>query len=60
MSGCNRNSVDKEELRKTLYIECIKHKQQLKIRLLAGKRNMKQYRPMQNVYYVRFLSIGWA
>lgn len=37
--------IDNAKLRKTLHIECMKHKQQLKINFLAGKHNMKQCRP---------------
>ena len=39
----NRNYIDKVELSKTWYIECMKHKQQLKINFLTGKRKMKHY-----------------
>ena len=44
MPGGNRSCIDKAELRKTLYIECMKHNWQLEVNFLAEKENMKQYR----------------
>lgn len=46
-----RNYMDETEQRETLYIECLKHKQQLKITFLAGKHSMKHYWP-QTFFYV--------
>ena len=43
MSGGNRNYIDKGELGKRLYIECVRHKQQLKIDFLAGKHAVNYY-----------------
>ena len=37
MYGGNRNYIHKAELRKTLYIECMQHKQQLKIFFFGRK-----------------------
>ena len=45
MSGGNRSYTDKVQLRKTLYIECMKHNRKLNVNFLAGKQNMKQCRP---------------
>ena len=45
MSVGDRSYIDKAQLGKTLYIECMKHNRQLKVNFLAGKQNMKQYRP---------------
>ena len=43
MSGGNISYIDRVELRKTLYLECIKYNRQLKVYFLAEKHNMKQY-----------------
>ena len=50
-----RNYVDETELRGTLYIEFLKHKQQLKIYFLAGKHNMKHFWP-QTIFFLVLVS----
>ena len=37
--------VTKQNLDKTLYIECMKFNRQLRVNFLAGKHNKEQYRP---------------
>ena len=56
MSGGDRSYIHKAQLRKKLHIKCMKPNRQLKVNFLAGKQNMKQYRP-KNVSCVRVLSI---
>ena len=38
-------SVDKAELQNTLYIECMKYKQELKINFQAGEDAIEQFSP---------------
>ena len=40
MSGGKRKYIHKGQLKKILYIEYMKHNQQLKIHFLAGKHSM--------------------
>ena len=57
MSDGNRNYIDKAELQNTLYIECMNHKQQLKIWFLACRDAQSEEVLTQNVSFPFVFSI---